>query len=81
MKPNYSRQEKSYLQKFGDRVRGLRKRAGFSQENFALEIGLDRSFMGGVERGERNLTLLNIQKIAEGLQIEEAHLLDFSDFE
>lgn len=81
MKPNYSRQEKNYLRLFGDRVRLLRKKAGFSQENFALEIGLDRSFMGGVERGERNLTLLNIQKIAEGLQLQESQLLDFSELD
>ena len=56
------------------RVRALRKAAGYSQEDFALEIGLDRTYMGGVERGERNLALLNIAKIARGLQISESEL-------
>ena len=55
-------------------MRALRKAAGYSQEDFALEIGLDRTYMGGVERGERNLALLNIAKIARRLQISEREL-------
>ncbi len=74
MKEKYAKQDKLYLQKFGARVRALRKVAGFSQEDFALEIGLDRTYMGGVERGERNLALLNIRKIARGLKIPEKEL-------
>ena len=74
MKNTYSKQDKVYLQKFGARVRALRKKAGFSQEDFALEIGLDRTYMGGVERGERNLALLNIRKIARGLNLPEKEL-------
>ena len=77
MANTYSPQDKKYLQKFGARVRALRKKAGFSQEEFALEIGLDRTYMGGVERGERNLALLNIRKIARGLHIAERELLNF----
>ena len=77
MKNTYSKPDKKYLQAFGARVRALRKQAGFSQEDFALEIGLDRTYMGGVERGERNLALLNIRKIAAGLHISVARLLDF----
>ena len=76
MANNYSEQDKKYLKKFGARVRALRQEAGFSQEDFALEIGLDRTYMGGVERGERNLALLNIRKIARGLHIPEKKLLD-----
>ena len=58
---------KKILKKFGARVRALRKSKGFSQEDFALEIELDRTYMGGVERGERNLALLNIRKLQKGL--------------
>ena len=74
MKNTYTKQDKDYLQEFGARVRALRKAAGYSQEDFALEIGLDRTYMGGVERGERNLALLNIRKIARGLKISEKEL-------
>ena len=77
MKNTYSQQDKAYLQKFGARIRALRKTAGYSQEDFALEIGLDRTYMGGVERGERNLALLNIRKIAKGLKIPEKELFTF----
>jgi transcriptional regulator with XRE-family HTH domain len=54
---------------FGRRVRELRRRNGFSQEGLALACNLDRSYIGGVERGERNVSLVNIQKIAAALQV------------
>lgn len=63
------------LEAFGQRVRDLRKAKGFSQESFAAECGLDRSYMGGVERGERNLALRNIQVIARALNITLSELL------
>lgn len=77
MKNTYSAADKKYLKAFGSHVRALRKAAGFSQEDFALEIGLDRTYMGGVERGERNLALLNLRKIAKGLKISVSQLLAF----
>lgn len=77
MKNTYSKTDKAYLRAFGAHVRALRKARGFSQEDFALEIGLDRTYMGGVERGERNLALLNIRKIAKGLHLPVSRLLDF----
>lgn len=52
---------------FGDRVRLLRNERGISQEQLALACGLDRTYIGGVERGERNISLINIYKIAEAL--------------
>lgn len=78
MQNTYSKQDKKALRAFGARVRSLRKAAGFSQEDFALEIGLDRTYMGGIERGERNVALLNICKIAKGLKIPLSKLLDCS---
>lgn len=52
---------------FGRRVREMRKRKGFSQEALALACDLDRTYIGGIERGERNVSLINIQKIAAAL--------------
>ena len=77
MENTYSKRDKTYLHAFGKRVRALRRAQGFSQEDFALEIGLDRTYMGGVERGERNVALLNIRRIARGLKIPVSKLLDF----
>ena len=55
---------------FGAAVRLHRKGKGLSQEAFADECGIDRSYMGGVERGERSIALINVEKIiaAPGLQ-------------
>ncbi len=52
---------------FGNAIRAIRKEQGISQEAFALKCGLDRSYYGAVERGERNVSLTNIVRIAEGL--------------
>jgi transcriptional regulator with XRE-family HTH domain len=65
----------SVLVRFGRRVRELRKKKGLSQEALALEAGLDRSYIGGVERGERNIALVNIEKLARALGEREAELL------
>ena len=61
-------------QHFGARVRELRKQKGLSQEGLALACDLDRTYIGGVERGERNISLLNIQKIAEALGVSAREL-------
>jgi transcriptional regulator with XRE-family HTH domain len=62
--------EDSQIQKrFGDRVRELRKQKGLSQEALALGCELDRTYIGGVERGERNISLLNIYKISRALGV------------
>ena len=55
---------------FGQMVREFRKARGFSQESFAYYCGLDRSYMGGVERGERNITLANMEIIITALQLK-----------
>lgn len=62
---------------FGRRVRSLRKARGLSQEAFAFKSGIDRSYMGAVERGERNIALINICKIAAALEVSPSELMDF----
>lgn len=54
---------------FGDALRELRKERGISQEGLALKSGLDRGYYGGIERGERNLALANIYKLAAALDL------------
>jgi transcriptional regulator with XRE-family HTH domain len=63
------------LHKFGLRVRYFRKKRRLSQEDLAAEAGLDRTYVGGVERGERNISLLNISKLARALGVPMAELL------
>lgn len=60
---------------FGQRLAELRKAKGFSQEGLALESGLARSYLGGVERGTRNISLLNIHRLARALGVSAAELM------
>lgn len=55
--------------RFGKAVRKRRRKLGVSQEEFADMCGLDRTYIGGIERGERNVSLVNIEKIAKTLRI------------
>lgn len=59
---------------FGQRVRELREARDWSQEVLDDHSGLHWTYIGQVERGERNLTLLSIQKLAKGLKVEMAEL-------
>jgi transcriptional regulator with XRE-family HTH domain len=68
------RSEKQVQERFGERVRELRKLKGLSQEALALACDLDRTYIGGVERGERNISLVNIHKIAKALRIDPKEL-------
>jgi transcriptional regulator with XRE-family HTH domain len=63
-------QKAPVLVAFGETVRRHRKALGFSQEAFADECGIDRSYMGGIERGERNLAMLNVMRIIHALGIQ-----------
>lgn len=61
---------------FGQRLTEIRKAKGLSQERLALDSGLARSYLGGVERGQRNIALLNIYRLAETLGVTPATLLE-----
>jgi transcriptional regulator with XRE-family HTH domain len=61
---------------FGQRLIELRKIKGWSQERLALESGIARSYLGGVERGQRNIALVNIYKVAQALDVTPATLME-----
>jgi len=59
----------------GQNLRAYRKARGLSQEGFANVLGVHRTYMGGLERGERNLTLKSVERIAEKIGLEPLTLL------
>lgn len=63
-------------QEFGDKLRELRKQKGLSQEDLAFKSGLHRTYISDIERGSRNVSLKNIEKIAKALRITPKSLLD-----
>ena len=63
------------LKQFGERVRSLRKSKGWSQEELAKKSGLHRTYIGSIERSERNVSLMNIERIAKALNTEARKLL------
>ncbi len=64
-----------YLKKVGLLIRQARQKKGISQEMLALAADLDRSYIGGVERGERNIAIINLKKIANALKVPLSQLL------
>jgi len=62
------------LRLFGERLRELRTERGLSQETLAELAGLDRNYIGQIERAERNVALVNIVRIAKALEIEPAEM-------
>jgi len=68
-------EKKSILIKFGDNVRDLRKLKGLSQEELSFKADLHRTYIGMIERAEKNITLSNIEKISRALEVEIVELL------
>lgn len=62
---------------FGERLRLLRKEQNMSQEKLGLKANLHRTYIGMIERGEKNITLVNIQKLAAALDISIKDMMDF----
>ena len=67
--------ERDRLVAFGSALRAARNKLGLSQEKFAYKVRLDRTYIGGIERGERNPSLRNIWKLAEALGVSPSDLL------
>lgn len=61
---------------FGRKVRNIRKKKGLSQEQLAYKANLHRTYIGMIERAEKNITLINIEKIANALEVEISELLE-----
>jgi transcriptional regulator with XRE-family HTH domain len=66
----------SVKRRFGRRIREPREEKGWSQEAFAEECGLHRTYIGGIERGERNVGLVNVERIAVALRVSIADLFE-----
>lgn len=66
--------DKKARKQLGLAIRTKRKAMGFSQESFASECGIHRTYMGAVERGERNISLMNIIRIANRFDIAPSQL-------
>jgi transcriptional regulator with XRE-family HTH domain len=67
--------KKGILTSFGDKVRLIRKELELSQEELADKAGLHRTYIGMIERGEKNITLTNVEKIAKALGLDISELL------
>lgn len=61
-------------EKVGNRIKELRQETGLSQEKFSLKIGMDRTYFASVEAGKRNISIINLEKIANGLNISLSEL-------
>lgn len=64
------------LQIFGNRIKAFREASSLSQESLAFKAGFDRTYISLVERGKRNLSLLNICRFAEALNVKPSDLLN-----
>ena len=73
--------KKEILVKFGIKVREERKKKGLSQEDLAFRSEMHRTYIGMIERAEKNITLLNINKISLALEIPLHILLDFNIYD
>ncbi len=70
--------ESDFLKKFGKKVKELRTQKGISSQiTFANKAHLDRTYIGGIERGERNVGLKNVEKIAKAIGVNPEDLFKF----
>ena len=64
------------LVKLGEKIRETRKERGLTQEELAFKANLHRTYIGMIERAEKNLTITNLDKIAKALEVSTSYLLD-----
>jgi ribosome-binding protein aMBF1 (putative translation factor) len=80
VKPSPTHSGDPVLTGLGAVIRAARAKVVLSQESLAVDAELDRSYVGGIERGEHNLTLINLQKIAVALGIKPSQLLEAAGY-
>ncbi len=68
--------DKKFLKSLGVKIKRARFEKDFSQEELAYEAGLDRTYISGIERGERNISVITLKKITEALKIDLAKVLN-----
>ena len=66
---------RDYLQTLGKNIKQLREAKGLSQEGLADISGLHRTYIGGIERGERNVSIINIARLAQALEVDASRLV------
>ena len=79
MRATYSESEKTYLERIGNQIRDRRIKTDLSQEKLAFACDLDRTYIGSVERGERNISVINLRKIAKALKTKVPVLLNIEE--
>lgn len=72
MNRTYTEDENAFLKQVGNRIRELRISQNISQEKLAFICDLDRTYVGSVERGERNISVLNLKKLSVSLNVSLA---------
>jgi len=70
---------KDIKKQLGDKIRAVRLKRAMSQEDLAFEANLHRTYISDVERGSRNISIENIEKIAKALKVKPKNLLDFDE--
>ena len=78
MRKSDSKKDIELLKKVGQKIREFRLKSGLSQEKLAFASNLDRTYIGSVERGERNISVINLGKISSALVIMQIILLSFA---
>ena len=73
-RPSPKHSQAPLLIALGEELRARRKALGVSQEQLALLAGVDRAYVGGVERGEHNLTIMTLEQLCEALQVKPSNL-------
>ena len=70
---------REYLLTLGNNIKQLREAKGLSQEGLAAISGLHRTYIGGIERGERNVSIINIARLAQALEVDASRLVQGID--
>jgi len=79
MQKSYSKEDKDLLKQIGNKIRAFRLELRLSQEKLAFASDLDRTYIGSVERGERNISVINLRKISSALNIQSFELLKIEE--